>query len=239
MPLALIAKNVRPNLRLMVLGAVQFGVMYLAYIQSYQYLPGYLVAVFTIFTPLYVILLDALRVKKFNPSLLKPVLLSILATAIIVFKSPESEQLLTGFLILQIANLAFAFGQVGYKRYAQKLTTSHTVNMASMYLGAMLLTAFFAIPQTINTQVLITPFQWSILLYLGVIASGLGFFLWNLGAKQVPIALLAIMNNAYVPIAVLLSLTWFNEEADVMRLAIGGSLIIISLFWAQQLTKNS
>jgi hypothetical protein len=45
------------------LGAIQFGLMYVAYIASYQYLSGYLVAVFTIFTPLYVLFLMRIVVE--------------------------------------------------------------------------------------------------------------------------------------------------------------------------------
>ena len=238
MPLALMAKASRPNLKLMLLGAIQFGVMYLAYIASYQYLPGYLVAVFTIFTPLYVMLFDALLTKRFQAALLLPVLLSIVATAVIVFKMPDSGQVLTGFAVLQLANLAFAFGQVAYKHYSANLTSPHQVNMASMYLGAVCLTALAAIPLAVGSDIAISTRQWAVLVYLGLIASGLGFFLWNLGARQVSAPLLAIMNNAYVPLAVLLALTVFNESADITRLAIGGSLILISLYWAQQITQK-
>ncbi|WDE11798.1 EamA family transporter [Thalassomonas haliotis] len=238
MPLALMAKKYRPNLRLVLLGSIQFGVMYLAYIASYQYLPGYLVAVFTIFTPLYVMLFDALLTRRFNAILLLPVLLSIFATAVIVFKMPDSGQVITGFAILQLANLAFAFGQVAYKHYCATLTSPHKVNMASMYLGAMLLTALAALPQTIGSDIVISERQWAVLVYLGLIASGLGFFLWNLGARQVSAPLLAIMNNAYVPLAVLLALTLFNESAEITRLLVGGGLILASLYWAQQITQR-
>ncbi len=56
LPFLWLARSYQPNFKLIALGALQFGVMYLAYIQSYQYLPGYLVAVFTIFTPFYVLI---------------------------------------------------------------------------------------------------------------------------------------------------------------------------------------
>jgi len=164
------------------------------------------------------------------------VLLSVFATAVIVFKMPDSNQVFTGFMILQLANLAFAFGQVAYKHYSAALDSPHRVNMASMYLGAVCLTALAALPQAMGSD--ISPRQWGVLVYLGLIASGLGFFLWNLGARQVSAPLLAIMNNAYVPLAVLLALTLFNESADITRLAIGGTLILISLYWAQQITQR-
>ena len=38
--------------------------------------------------------------------------------------------------------------------------------------------------------------QWSVLVWLGVVASGLGYFMWNYGATQVDAGTLGIMNNA-------------------------------------------
>jgi len=115
-PFALLNKLPNKPFAFIALGIVQFGVMYWAYIQSYQYLPGYLVAVFTIFTPFYVMVFNALFERKWSWLHLMPVLLSIVGAAIIVFRSPEQSTYLQGFLILQCANIAFAFGQVGYRK---------------------------------------------------------------------------------------------------------------------------
>ena len=49
----------------------------------------------------------------------------------------------------------------------------------------------------------ITPTQALVLVYLGVVAAGLGFLLWNQGATKVSDGTLAVMNNGYMPIAVL------------------------------------
>ena len=42
------------DLKLILIGAIQFGLMYVLYIQSYEYLPAYLIATFTITTPIFV-----------------------------------------------------------------------------------------------------------------------------------------------------------------------------------------
>ena len=42
------------DIRLVLIGAIQFGLMYILYIQSYQYLPAYLIATFTITTPIFI-----------------------------------------------------------------------------------------------------------------------------------------------------------------------------------------
>ncbi|MBO9491322.1 EamA family transporter [Endozoicomonas sp. G2_1] len=238
LPISLYLGRFKPNAKLMAIGAVQFGVMYLAYIESYQYLPGYLVAVFTIFTPIYVLLIDSIISKRLTFAWLLPILLSIGASSIMVFKMPNQDDLLIGFAILQVANIAFAIGQVSYKYVGSLSLKNHTANMVSLYLGASLLTGIFAWPALAANITAISQQQWSVILYLGVIASGVGFYLWNWGSQQVSSPLLAIMNNGYLSFALLFSLTIFNEGADITKLLLGSSLMAISLWWAHWLTKS-
>ena len=232
MPFIFKVSQQKMRLRLMLLGIVQFGIMYLAYIQSYQYLPGYLVAVFTIFTPFYVIALNTLfdknsrDVKKLSLAMVA-VVLSIAGAAVIVFKTPGQEEYIIGFLILQLANVAFAIGQWNYQRWADQ--GSNAGNMAWMYLGAALFASLVSFPQLDWAKVVINDEQILVLLYLGVIASGLCFYLWNSGSKQVSPATLAVMNNGYIPVAVIASIVLFSEEADFIRLTVGGGLILLSI----------
>lgn len=232
MPFIFKVSQQKMRLRLMLLGIVQFGIMYLAYIQSYQYLPGYLVAVFTIFTPFYVIALNIIfdknsRNAKALTVALGAVMLSIAGAAVIVFKAPGQDEFLMGFLILQVANIAFAIGQWNYQRWADQ--SSNAGNMAWMYLGAALFASLLSFPQLNWSEIVISDEQILVLLYLGVIASGLCFYLWNSGSKQVSPATLAVMNNGYIPVAVIASIVLFSEDVDVVRLAIGGGLIFLSV----------
>ncbi len=242
MPFILKVSQHKMRLRLALLGIVQFGIMYLAYIESYQYLPGYLVAVFTIFTPFYVIALNTLFDKSSRDPRklvlsLAAVVLSIAGAAVIVFKSPGQEAYLIGFLILQCANIAFAIGQWNYQRWADK--GSHAGNMAWMYLGAAAFASLVTFPQLNISEVVISTEQIGVLLYLGVIASGLCFYLWNSGSKQVTPATLAVMNNGYIPVAVIASILLFSEEADLLRLAIGGGLILLSVLISYRTSYTS
>ena len=228
------------RIRLMILGVVQFGIMYLAYIKSYQYLPGYLVAVFTIFTPFYVIALNFIfdkqsrKGKHFGYSLLA-IVTSIVGAGIIVFKSPGQDEYIIGFLILQCANIAFAIGQWNYQRWADQ--EKNAGNMAWMYLGAATFASLVSIPYVDFSQLVITQEQIFVLLYLGIIASGLCFYLWNSGSKSVNPATLAVMNNGYIPIAVVAAIVLFQEPVDMQRLLIGGGLIALSI-WISAMKTN-
>jgi drug/metabolite transporter (DMT)-like permease len=67
------------------------------------------------------------------------------------------------------------------------------------------------------------------LVYLGVVPSGICFFLWNVGARRTNAGTLAAFNNAKIPLAVLVSLLVFGEQARIAQLAIGGILILVAV----------
>lgn len=235
LPMLWIQGNFTPKVKLMLLGAIQFGLMYLLYIQSYQYLPGYLVAVFTIFTPLYVVLANNVIKGTFRLKLFIPVLLSLFGAAVIVYKAPAQHNYLTGFLLLQLANIAFALGQVSYKYLAAK---GHDAsNMFWMYVGGAVLATAYTFSTVDITSVTINARQWWVLMYLGVISSGLCFYLWNKGSRQVNTATLAVMNNGYVPLAVIFAVTFFGETTDIIRLVVGGTIIVMSIVIATRFVK--
>jgi drug/metabolite transporter (DMT)-like permease len=59
------------------------------------------------------------------------------------------------------------------------------------------------------------------LLYLGAVPSAIGFFLWNFGARRVNAGTLAVFNNVKIPLAIVVSLVFFKEDAEWVRLAAG------------------
>lgn len=109
-------RGINPALALKIcaVGAVQIGVMYIFYYRSFAYLKVYEVALFTIFTPFYVTLLyDALKLR-FRALYLFSVAVAVLGALVIKFGAINSE-FLTGFLLVQGANLCFGLGQSAYK----------------------------------------------------------------------------------------------------------------------------
>ncbi|CSC57179.1 MadN protein [Vibrio cholerae] len=68
------------------------------------------------------------------------------------------------------------------------------------------------------------------MVYLGLIASGLGYFAWNKGACMVNAGALAIMNNALVPAGLVVNILIWNREVDLVRLSLGGAIILGSLW---------
>ncbi len=219
-------------LKLFTIGMVQYGLMYISYIASYRYLAAWQVALFTIFTPIYISIINDFFDGKFNIKSLFSAIIAVVAAGIINYKSANLNNLLTGFLIIQISNLSFAFGQVAYKRLmnSHQEIKDHQI-YSIIYLGAVFIT-FIANIFTYNSSTLaISPKQIYTIIYLGIVASGVCFFLWNFGATKVNISRLAIMNNVKIPTAIFVALVFFGEKTNLIRLFIGSGLLISILYY--------
>ncbi|RAH38845.1 MULTISPECIES: carboxylate/amino acid/amine transporter [unclassified Halomonas] len=218
------------RLALMGLGAVQLGVMYIFFYQSFLLLSVPEVLLFTVLTPLYITLLDDLMFKRFSPFHLLTAGLAVLGAAVIRYRGLDGDYWL-GFLVVQGANFCFALGQVGYRRLSAGLPADlpRLSVFGWFYLGAVAV----AVPAFLwwgdASALPATPLQWGVLAWLGLVASGVGYFLWNLGATKVDAGALAVMNNALVPAGLLVNLLIWNRDADLPRLALGGAIILASL----------
>jgi carboxylate/amino acid/amine transporter len=217
--------------KLFMIGMVQFGLMYVFYIQAFRFLAAHQVALFTIFTPLYVAAADDLWERRFRPHHLFTALLAVAGTAVIVYANWQSKNLLYGFLLVQASNMCFAVGQIAYRRLMPSSSGRQArAGFAWLYLGgaaaALLAMLLFSGPlhPSLNAGQLL------VLLYMGILASGIGFFLWNTGATRVGAGTLAVFNNVKVPLAVLVSLLLFAEHADWLRLLGGGAIIALAVW---------
>jgi len=215
---------------ILVSGMLQFGVTYVCLYQAFSYLSVPEVLLFTIFTPLYVTLVDDALNRRFSPAGLVAAAVATLGAGVIRYDG-LSEDFITGFLLLQVANITFAAGQVGYKhvmaRYPLPIPPWRTFGY--FFFGALIiaLPSFLMFGNADNLPA--TPTQWGILAWLGLAASGLGLFLWNRGACYVDAGTLAVMNNVLVPAGLLVNLLIWNRDADILRLAVGGAIILASL----------
>jgi len=212
------------------IGALQYGVMYITYIASYPYLKAYEIALFTIFTPVYVTLINDILKRKLHLLQMGLAALAVLGTGVVVYSGMRQSEVLTGFLLVQVSNLCFAFGQVAYKVVLPPEEKVKEQNLFGLlYLGGVLITALASLFFTDWSTVAVTGTQTWTLLYLGVVASGLSFFLWNMGARRVDVGTLAIFNDLKVPLSILVSLVVFGEQADPVRLLVGGGIVLAAL----------
>lgn len=223
--------SARQRLMLMAIGAVQLGVMYIFFYQSFLLLSVPEVLLFTIFTPIYIALLDDVMFGRFTPFYLLTAGLAVAGAAVIRYDGIDGSFLI-GFLVVQGANLCFALGQVAYRRLDAELPASlpwHNV-FGWFFLGALAvaLPAFLLVgnPAALPSS----GVQWGVLAWLGLAASGGGYFLWNRGATKVDAGTLAIMNNALVPAGLCVNLLIWNRDADLPRLVLGALIMAFALW---------
>jgi len=163
----------------------------------------------------------------------------VVGTAICLWTSLDRHGLFWGFLLMQASNACFALGQILYRRFARASGRPDRELMGILYLGAVAIALAMALPVADwGRLAAMTPGQAWILLYLGVAASGLGFFLFNAGARRTDVGTLAIFNNAKIPLAILASALVFHDRVDWARAAAGGVVIALALALNGWLVRN-
>lgn len=219
------------QLRLIAIGAVQFGVMYIVYLRAFVHLQAYEVALFTITTPIFVALLDGARQRQFVAAHLLAAILSVAGAGVVVWQRVATSDAWVGILLVQFSNVCFAAGQIAWRSERAKLDSkvSDAAVFGLLYGGAVLASAGWSIFTTDWATFRLSTSQTVTIVYLGVLASGVCFFWWNIGATKVNAGTLAAFNNAKIPLAVACSLVFFHEKANVSRLLVGGALMVIGV----------
>lgn len=224
-------KKTSPKLafQISLIGAFQIGFMYMFYYNSFAYLKVSEVAIFTIFTPFYVTLFYDIMDKKFRPLYIISASLAILGAYVIKI-GEISNEFIIGFLLIQGANICFSLGQSGYKIIIKHNPQISQFNhFGYFFLGALIVSflafVFFGNFDKISPD----PTQIFILLWLGIIASGIGYYLWNKGASEVDSGVLAIMNNAVIPLAIVINFLFWDKNIEIVKFLAGSILMIFAL----------
>jgi len=223
----------RDRWHLLAIGAVQFGVMYVSYLTAFRYLETYLVALFSVFTPLWVTGIAALRQRRGMGKAFLSAGMAVIGAMIVRGVNLPSRDFLLGFLLMQISNLAFGGGQVWFRdwKLAHPQHSEREVFAVPLAGGFLLALLAMGIQAAFGARYAMpAPGEWGVMLYLGVIASGLGFFLWNYGASRVSTGFLAAANNLIIPVAIAVSFLLFGRRPESpWQFALGSALIVLAL----------
>lgn len=210
------------DIKLIFIGALQFGLMYIFYIQSYAYLPAYLIATFTITTPIFVGLAsEYISHQSISMNGIYAILLVLVGSFLMRINIVNPIDYWFGFLLIQFANLFFACGQILFKEWKIKNDSTDILhNFSQMFLGATIITSVFYFLVASGSNQLSSENLFA-LIFLGLISTGLGFLFWNLGSLEVSNDKLAVMNNLIIPIAILNSFLIFGEKIDFLTFVPG------------------
>lgn len=218
----------KEHLKAFFIGIIQFGVMYFAFLKAFKFLQGNEVALLTTTTPVFVAIWASLFGDKFKFIYILCILMSVLGAGVVVWQNLEFSQIVKGVLLMETSNCTFALGQVLWKNFIPNEIKSENI-MASAYLGAFCLMVPFVIVNNDFSLTTINRLQFLAILYLGIVPTGIGFYLWNKGAKYVKSSTLAIMNNLKIPFGVLFSILIFHEKINVLNFVLGSSIIMLAI----------
>lgn len=119
----------------MLVGAMQLGIMYLFSFRAYVYLSVSEFLLFTVLTPLYITLIyDLLSKRRLRWGYLLSAALAVIGAAIIRYDK-VSDHFWTGLMFVQLANISFAIGMVGYKRLMETRPMPQHNAFAWFYMG--------------------------------------------------------------------------------------------------------
>ena len=196
----------------MLVGAMQLGIMYMLSFHAYLYLTVSELLLFTVLTPLYITLIyDLMSKRRLRWGYAFSALLAVIGAGIIRYDQVTGH-FWTGLLLVQTRPMP-----------------QHNA-FAWFYVGAFIVAAI-AWGGLGNAQNMPeTSLQWGILLFLGVAASGIGYFMWNYGATQVDAGTLGIMNNMHVPAGLLVNLAIWHQQPHWGSFITGATVILASLW---------
>lgn len=213
-------------------GFVQIGLMYGPYLKSFQYLKAYEVALFTMTTPIITALMLRASERPQWKQLVPAIFLATVGGIATAWQDVTSEKWVIGVVLVQASNALFGLGSLLWGRRfsgsTMKPLTTHAALMTPYFAGA-------AAASGILTLVFNSPFkplsqqQVLVILWLGMMASGAGFFMWNRGVAIVHTTTLAAANNLKIPLAIVISIAVFGETANLWTLTAGLTFIFLAL----------
>lgn len=225
----------KTRLKAALIGIIQFGIMYSCTIRAFKYLQGNEIALLSTSTPMLVMICATILGEKFHWKYLVYILLAITGAIIIIHKNVSFDFMIKGILLMETANFCFALGQTLWRKY---IGVEDAKLMSTTYFAAALFVLPVAIINKSFSALTITPTQWFSLAYIGILTTGVGFWLWNKGAKLVSATTLAVMNNLKIPLGVFFALVIFQEKINVPNFIIGSIFIITAIILSKKSLAN-
>ena len=225
--------------KLMPIGALQIGLMYIFYLSAFNFTTVPRVLLFTTTTPLYIAITDSFVTKKFRSSIYLLALFSTLG-ALLIRTTYFDQDDLVGFLFIQCANICFALGQILYKTHKMKNNDDTDIysDFAFFFFGALLVSCGGLLISPYSLPLSLGIIDVIAILWLGIIATGLGYFMWNRGAVEVSSSTLSVTNNLVIPLGLFVEVLFFSSNTHLELLIIGTCIIIASIASSLKIDTN-
>ncbi len=190
-------------------------------------------------TPILTAFLSFLVYKKdkLTRNLIYGSLVAIIGVALVVFNGNFILKInpLGDFLTIMAA-FSWAFYSLLLKRLESHYSTLFITRKVFFYGIITLLPVLFFHPVHFNTEILFRPVVAANLLFLGLIASMLCFFMWNVAVKH--LGIVRATNYIYVvPMVTLITSVLVLDEPITSVAVLGSVLILLGVYVAEQGVK--
>lgn len=210
-----------------------FGAMTMVYWAS-QYIPSGLIAVIFGLTPLFTAIFEHFYLSKKALSTFKiiGILVAFVGLVVIFYSDLDLyESAIKGIIGVTISTMLHAISAVLTKKY-QGSVHSFTITTGGLLFSMPFFIAVWfmvdgSLPNTVSTQATLS------ILYLAIIATGIGFNLYFYALHKTDASTLALI-TLVTPVTALLLGLYLNQETVGFPIIAGTALIMLGLFINQQ-----
>jgi len=197
---------------LLYIGAIEVGAQYMFYYRIYDHISVAEALLFFATMPIFTTIFDDMFRKVVRPISFITAFIAIFA-AVVIRWNEISESFLIGMILVQLVNVTHSFGMIWYKyhtiKYSCEDVPDHKIFFYLMSGGLIASSIIFMIlgdPSDLPEN----NSEWGMIVYLGVIVTGLSYVLLNKGAKMVSGATTGIFQNLSIPVGMLITFLFFD-----------------------------
>jgi len=225
----LLAGNFKDEFLLMLIGVTGGSLYFITENTALEITLASNVALLVCTAPIFTVIFSRLFLKseKLNRYFWQGSLLALTGVTFVVFNGHFVLKINSlGDILCLLAALSWAFYTILLKRLGNRYSTLFITRKVFFYGIFTLLPLFLYKPLNVDTEILMQPVVWINLLYLGIVASLLCYFLWNTAVKMLG----AVRTSNYIyfiPLVTLLTSAIVIGET-ITLIAITGALLILT-----------
>ena len=224
------ADNWKDELTLLLMGVAGGSLYFLLANTALDKTQSSNVALLTCTAPVFIVLVSFLLVKnreKLGRYFWYGSILALVGIALVVYSGhakPKINPL--GDMLSILAALSWAFYTIFLKRVSGRYKILFITRKVFFYGVITLLPLFLISPLNLDAEMLAKPVVWGNLLYLGVVASLMCFFLWSLVVKN--LGAVRATNYVYLSPAITMAAGAIIIDETITAVAIVGAVMILT-----------
>ena len=225
-----------------VLGLIGISLMYILENFAIKFTTTSQVAIIMNADPILIALLAYFFIgEKFNARKIFGIIIGFIGVSLVVFNEADfialfKSQSFLGNILALAASLTWAIYTIMIKKKIEQYGTLTVTTISSIFGAIFLFFAVFLFEGFPNIATFSLN-SWILILYLGIIISGLNFYLWNYALKHFDASKVGMYWFLAPIIAVIIGIFFFKESLTLMMI-LGTILIFIGIYLTEKKAKT-